>query len=88
MVADIPTRVALVIGVNNYQYLPRLANPVLDAAGFHKACLEAGGFQEELCLRCTNPTYSELVGALVDFRKRVEKHPGCIAVIYFAGLSM
>jgi hypothetical protein len=72
-------RIALVIGMADYQYLPPLGNTHNDANGMAQS-LESIGFDVTLSL---DATAQEMVGLLDDFAFRSEVAD--LALIYFAG---
>jgi uncharacterized caspase-like protein len=75
------TRVALVVGVSDYQYVPRLPNPANDAREVARR-LERFGFQVE---RLSGPRVSkgEFDDALLRLRQRAAQAD--VVVVYFAG---
>ena len=83
--AAIPTyaleRVALVIGVSQYEQAP-LKNPVNDARAIAKRLVNLG-FK---VTRVENPTRSELEQAIVDFEGQLG--PDAAGLFYFAGHGM
>lgn len=72
-------RIALVLGMANYQYLPTLQNTHSDATGMAET-LEGIGFEVSLAL---DATAQEMTLALEDFAFRSEVAD--LALIYFAG---
>ena len=71
---------ALVIGVNEYQYLPKLETAVNDASAVHDLLRREYGFDSTLLL---NPTRYELVRALDRLRATLEPRDNLL--IYYAG---
>lgn len=77
--ANASSRVALVIGISNYQSVARLENPHNDAVDI-AAALEITGFDVELALDLNVNAFRE---ALSVFSRRAARSD--VAVIYFAG---
>lgn len=73
------SRVAIVIGNDNYQFVPTLRNPKNDAVDVADA-LSKIGFNVETAF---DVTQTELLRTLRVFRKRASKAD--IAIVYFAG---
>jgi formylglycine-generating enzyme required for sulfatase activity len=77
-------RVALVIGIADYQYEPALKNPVRDARllyGVFKTDLKFDVVQE-----LDNPDRSSLAKAIIQFAQQAQRAD--VAVIYFSGHGM
>jgi uncharacterized protein len=75
-------RVALVVGISNYETLPRLQNTLNDARLIEKT-LKSLDFQVE---RLSDPTLSEVRAALRSFAFRAETAD--VALFYFGGHGM
>ena len=71
---------ALVIGINDYQNLPRLETAVNDASAVHDLLRRQYGFDSHLML---NPTRYELVRALDELRADLTEQDNLL--IYYAG---
>lgn len=71
---------ALVIGINEYQSLPRLKTAEADARSVAAALREQLGFEVELLL---NATRQQIVGALNRYRRELD--PASSLLIYYAG---
>jgi hypothetical protein len=71
---------ALVIGDNDYQYLPHLASPVNDATELATLLEQRYGFQTTLLL---NANRYQILSALNVLRERLTAHDNLL--IYFAG---
>ena len=78
-------RVALVIGVNDYDEscISPLKNAVADARSIKELLCDEGGFCEVLL--CLNPTRLELMDKLLEFKELVEEKSNCIAVLFYSG---
>lgn len=75
-------RVALVVGVSTYRYVPSLDNPANDAVEVARA-LRGTGFAVTELSQPEQLTRDAIGSALVNFRKRAETAEA--AIIYFAG---
>lgn len=72
--------VALVIGINDYEHLPRLKTAVGDAEEIEKILRNTYGFQTHLLL---NATRNQITSALFEYRTSLDKNSNL--VIYYAG---
>ena len=77
--AEAATRVALVIGLSNYQNIPTLANTVNDATAIGDK-LEGLGFEVD---RAIDQPLADLAKTIADFSFKSETSD--IAIIYYAG---
>lgn len=77
--ASAENRIALVIGISEYESVPALANPINDSITIG-AALEQVGFD---VVRIENPDYSTLRRSLRRFREKAENAD--VSLIYFAG---
>jgi len=73
---------ALVIGNNDYRYLPRLRTAVNDAKEVKRVLTEKYGFKTKLLL---NATRRDILAAIDDFRKKLSETDSFL--IYYAGHS-
>ncbi len=71
---------ALVIGIGQYQYGPKLKNPENDARDMSSKLKSIGFITGELKI---NLTYQEMKDALKRFKSSIQ--PGDIILFYFAG---
>lgn len=76
-------RVALVIGVNAYDPIAPLTNPIADAERVHQSLTRAGF---DVGAPVIDPTEAELEAALLAFSRRANRAD--VAVLYFAGHGM
>ena len=74
-------RVALVIGINEYENVPRLSNARSDAAAVAER-LESAGFAVRSLF---DPTYDALMVGVSSFLGDLKSEPSNIAVVYYAG---
>jgi Caspase domain len=72
-------RIALVVGISDYEHSPKLANPGRDAAGM-SAALRSYGFE---VVQSLNPSISELLQALDQFYAKADGADA--ALFFFAG---
>jgi uncharacterized protein len=77
--AGAPRRVALVIGVSEYQRLPAIRRPAGDATAVH-AALEALGVEATLVV---DPDHKALDEAVAQFTASLE--PDAVALVHFTG---
>lgn len=73
---------ALIIGISDYDNWNKLPNPVIDAEAIEKELKEVYGFETQL-LR--NPTKSEIVQALLKYRREITYSKDDQLFIFFAG---
>ena len=71
---------ALVVGINNYQHLPRLKTPLNDATEIASILSAQYGFQTRLLLDATR---DQILGALSDYRGKLRENDNLL--IYYAG---
>ncbi len=80
--ASAQKRLALVIGVQNYQHLPQLRNTLADAESVAKSLQEAG-FELDVA---RDVSQTDLSRAIRDFARKVEAAgPDTVALFYYAG---
>lgn len=72
---------ALVIGNNNYRYLPKLLTPVNDATAFANLLQSQYGFKERKLL--LNATRDDIFAALTEYRNTLPENSNLL--IFFAG---
>jgi hypothetical protein len=73
-------RIALVMGVSDYQHLPKLVNPTRDASLIAQA-LAAKGFS---VTQSVNPSREKMLSAVSDFEQTLATSGG-IGIFYYAG---
>jgi formylglycine-generating enzyme required for sulfatase activity len=71
---------AIVIGNNNYKYLPKLKTAVTDATGVEKLLKSRYGFKTKLLL---NATRKDILSTINEFRKQLGANDNLL--IYYAG---
>src|SRR5882724_11672065 len=74
---------ALVIGINNYQNLPKLQTPVNDAKALDKLLQDKYGFKETKLLLNGNATRKNIFAALTEYQKRLPLDSNLL--IFYAG---
>jgi hypothetical protein len=76
---------ALVIGIDNYQNLPKLGTAVSDAKSIAKVLQKQYGFNVTL-LTDADGSYQKIVGALSDYVHKLQENDNLL--IYYAGHGM
>jgi TPR repeat protein len=71
---------ALVIGINNYQNLPKLDTPVSDAKSVKQVLEDRYGFQVRLL---TDPSRYQILSALAEYRSKLHENDSLL--VYYAG---
>jgi uncharacterized caspase-like protein len=71
---------ALVIGIKNYQGLPKLETPLDDASAIADVLLQRYGFEVNLLLDASR---HQILSALADYRRKLQQNDNLL--IYFAG---
>jgi uncharacterized caspase-like protein len=74
---------ALVIGINNYQHLPKLGTAVQDAQALASILRDQYGFQTTIL---TDATRDQILKALNDYRHNLDENTSLL--IYYAGHGM
>jgi hypothetical protein len=74
---------ALVIGINNYQHLPKLGTAVQDAQALASILREQYGFQTTILVDATR---DQILKALNDYRHNLDENTSLL--IYYAGHGM
>ena len=77
---DHGTYYALVIGINNYQNLPKLETPVSDALAIKQVLESRYGFQVQLL---TDPPRYQILAALSEYRSKLHENDSLL--VYYAG---
>ena len=71
---------ALIIGNNEYRYVPKLQTAVNDATAVEKVLRETFGFQTQLLV---NADRDQILSALIDYRRTLDENANLL--IYYAG---
>ena len=74
------THYALLIGIDNYQKLPKLDTPISDAQAIKQVLETNYGFKVQLL---TDPTRYKILSALVEYRNKL--HADDSLLVYYAG---
>ncbi len=78
------TDYALILASDNYDHWPSLNNPIYDGQTLQKELVENYGYLKENIVYRENPTKTDILGALTEFKKR-EFGPDDRLLIYVAG---